>query len=131
MPGWLDNPVFKILEKGLDAASLRQKVLANNIANVDTPGFKRSDVNFEAVFNEALNNELPLKRTSPKHLPGVSTGKGDIIQVDNSTTMRNDNNNVDIDREMTNVAENTLYYNGVARALSSQLEMLRTVIRQR
>jgi len=132
MPGWLDNPLLNRLEKGLDASSLRQKVLANNMANVDTPGFKRSDVDFAAVFGEALGGEqLPLKATSPLHLTGVAGGEESVVRTDNRTTLRNDGNNVDIDREMANVAENSLYYNGVTRSLSAQLELLRMVIQQK
>ena len=134
MSGWLDNPVLGILEKGLDASSLRQKVLANNVANVDTPDFKRSDVNFEAVLGSALGEAggtLPLKTTSPQHLPGVLSSQQNAVVTDQSTSMRNDGNNVDIDREMTNVAENGLYYNSVTRAISSQLGILRMVIQEK
>lgn len=134
MPGWLDSPNLTALEKGLDASSLRQKVLADNVANVDTPNFKRSDVDFQAVLNSALgNNEasLPLKRTSPRHLPGVAEPASPAVVQDNSTTLRNDGNNVDIDREMANVAENGIYYNSLTQALSSQLGLLRMVITEK
>lgn len=107
MTGWLDNPLLTLLEKGLDASSLRQRVIANNVANVDTPGFKRSDVDFSAVLGEALGRTatpLPLKLTSEQHLPGIADSAQTGVVVDQSTTLRNDGNNVDIDKEMTNVA---------------------------
>lgn len=133
MSGWLDGPVFSVLEKGLDASSLRQKVLTDNVANVDTPEFKRSDVNFQAVLGTVLGEAagtLPLRRTVPQHLAGL-TGEGQAVVEDNATTLRNDGNNVDIDREMTNVAENGLYYNSVTRTLTSQLGYLRMVIQEK
>lgn len=134
MAGWLDNPLLTLLEKGLDASSLRQKVLANNVANVDTPGFKRSDVDFSAVLGEAMGERsaaLPLKATSEKHLPGVTESAQSSVVTDNSTTLRNDGNNVDVDREMTNVAENGLYYNATTQVISSQLGLLRMVIQEK
>lgn len=131
MSGWLDNPILTVLEKGLDASSLRQKVLSDNVANVDTPNFKRSDVDFQQVLGEALGVDgpnLPLKATAPQHIQGVGGTAQSGIVTDASTTLRNDGNNVDIDREMANVAENGLYYNSVTQAITSQLGLLRMVI---
>lgn len=133
MSGWLDTPILNLLEKSLDASSLRQKVLADNVANVDTPGFKRSDVDFQAALASALGQEdqtLPLKETQPGHLPGVAASSSNVIVQDQSTALRNDGNNVDIDKEMTDVAENSMYYNATTQAISSQLGLLRMVIQQ-
>ena len=132
MSGWLDGPVLNVLQKGLEASSLRQKVLSNNVANIDTPNFKRSDVDFEAVLGIALSQKsgvLSMKKTSPQHIPGVADGGGGQIVKDQATTLRNDGNNVDIDEEMTNVAKNGLYYNSLTRTISSQLGLLRVVIK--
>lgn len=132
MAGWLDGPVLEVLQKGLEASSLRHQVLANNAANVDTPNFKRSDVDFQAILGTALDKQgstLPLKLTAPSHLPGLSEGEGSAVKQDGTTSLRNDGNNVDIDREMTNVAENGLYYNSLTQVISSQLQLLRMVIK--
>lgn len=134
MSGWLDIPVLNVLEKGLDASSQRQRVLSNNVANVDTPNFKRSDVDFQKVLGQALGevgDDLSLKVTSPLHLQKPDTVNSSGVVTDQSSTFRTDGNNVDIDREMTNVAENGLYYNSVTRAISSQLGLLRLVIQKR
>lgn len=133
MAGWLDSPVLNVLQKGLEASSLRQQVLSNNIANVDTPKFKRSDVDFQAVLGAALGDssgQLPMEMTLPQHLSGAQGGGGSAIVTDPTTTIRNDGNNVDIDREMTNVAENGLYYESLTQDISSQLGLLRMVIQQ-
>lgn len=132
MSGWLDNPVLTVLEKGLNASSLRQKVLADNVANVDTPGFKRSDVDFQLALNEALGRSGPalsLKTTVPRHITNDIAENQSIVQTDRSTSFRNDTNNVDIESEMANVAENGLYFNALTRTISSQLGMLRMVIK--
>jgi flagellar basal-body rod protein FlgB len=132
MSGWLDGPVLNVLQKGLEASSMRQQVLSNNVANIDTPNFKRSDVDFQAVLGAALGEKsgaLSMKLTSSKHIPGVAEGGGSGIVMDQATSLRNDGNNVDVDREMTNVAENGLYYNSLTSAISSQLGLLRMVIK--
>ncbi|AFQ45725.1 flagellar basal body rod protein FlgB [Desulfosporosinus meridiei] len=133
MAGWLDRPVLNVLQTGLDASSLRQQVLSNNVANIDTPNFKRSDVNFQMALGAALGEEssvLQMKQTSPKHLSSISAEIDALgIVTDRTTSLRNDGNNVDIDREMANVAENGLYYNSLTRAISSQLGLMRMVIK--
>ena len=132
MSGWLDGPVLNVLQKGLEASSMRQQVLSNNVANIDTPNFKRSDVDFQAVLGAALGEKsgtLAMKQSSPKHISGLADGGGSGIVIDQATSLRNDGNNVDVDREMTNVAENGLYYNSLTRAISSQLGLLRMVIK--
>ena len=132
MTGWLNGPVLNVLQKELNASNLRQQVLSNNLANIDTPNFKRSDVDFQAVLNDALgqkSGDLSLKLTSLRHIPGVAEGDGSGIVTDRTTSLRNDGNNVDVDREMSNVAENGLYYNSLTHTISSQLGLLRMVIK--
>ena len=132
MAGWLDGPVLNVLQKGLEGSSLRQQVLSNNVANIDTPNFKRSDVDFQTVLGVALGDKsggLALKLTSPQHISGVTDGNSSGIVTDQTTSMRNDGNNVDIDQEMSNVAENGLYYNSLTQAISLQLSLLKMVIK--
>jgi flagellar basal-body rod protein FlgB len=134
MAGWLDGPVLSVLEKGLDASSLRQRVISNNVANVDTPNFKRSDVDFQSVLGAVIGEnaengaDLPLKVTDPQHLTGTTNNAQKAIVTDQNSIYRNDGNNVDIDREMANVAENGLYYNSVTQTITSQLGLLRMAI---
>lgn len=132
MAGWLDGRILNVLQKGLEASSMRQHVLSNNVANIDTPNFKRSDVDFQAVLSTVLgerNENLDMKLTSIQHIPGLADRGGAGVVMDQSTSLRNDGNNVDVDREMTNVAENGLYYNSLTRTISSQLGLLRMVIK--
>ena len=132
MSGWLNGPILNVLQKGLEASSMRQQVLSNNVANIDTPSFKRSDVDFQAVLGTVLGEKsgaLSLKLTAQKHLPGLTGVGGSGIVTDQSTSMRNDGNNVDVDKEMANVAENGLYYNSLTSAISSQLGLLRMVLK--
>lgn len=133
MSDFLNTPMINILEKSLDASSLRNKVLSNNVANVDTPDFKRSDVDFNQILGEAMGQvegDLPLKVTSERHMQKIPFNNNGVVE-DQGTAYRTDGNNVDIEREMVNVAGNGIYYNSVTRAISAQLSHLRTVITQR
>jgi len=132
MASWVDSKIFTLLEGGLDGLSLRNRVLADNIANADTPNFKRSDVSFDNVLQAALQKkdagQITLKRTSSLHMSATGMTRDNFVIQDQNTTFRNDGNNVDIDIEMTKLAENTLHYNALSRSLSSHLSMLKQVI---
>lgn len=133
MAGWLNTPLLNLLESGLDGLGLRQKVLADNIANVDTPGFKRSDVNFEKLLQAAMEKGKKTSGAAGAAAPGIAmpaVSTGNFVEKDLSTSFRNDGNNVDIDREMTMLAENTLQYDSLIRMLTYQFQMLKQVIRE-
>jgi flagellar basal-body rod protein FlgB len=125
----LFSHTIQMLEQGLDYASLREKVIANNIANVDTPNYKARDVQFRTELDRAIRS-FEAKRTNPKHLPFrhpidqkfFVTTRGDLVYNHNG-------NNVDIDQEMSNLAENQIYYNALVEQLNGELTALKTVIK--
>ncbi|MNC39176.1 Flagellar basal body rod protein FlgB [compost metagenome] len=127
----LQSSSFKRLESTLDAAVLRQTVSANNVANVDTPNFKRSDVVFEELLSQQMNSKtLAGRRTLAKHIPigvGSSPVESKIVQ-DSSSVMNNNLNNVDIDAEMSLLAKNQLRYNVVAQQVTHDIRNLRTAM---
>jgi len=135
MAGWLDSQIFTLLERGLDGLGVRQKVLADNIANNDTPNFKRSDVNFEKFLQAALEAHQAAGQNGTANISDglklAPLSAFDFIEKDQSTTFRNDGNNVDIDTEMVRLAENTLHYNSLVSMLTSQLLLLRQVIQEK
>lgn len=121
----------KYLEKGLDAAWLRNQVISNNIANADTPNFKSSSVEFEDVFSAALEQDgMANKQTRDGHI-SFSASADSVIPVvmeNNDTSMKMDGNNVDIDYENVELAKNTIYYNTLVEKLNSEFSMLRLAI---
>jgi flagellar basal-body rod protein FlgB len=122
------------LEKGLEASWQRNQVITNNIANVDTPDFKRSEVEFESIFKSALENgTFSAKRTREGHLytgtPDLDDVSPMIIQ-DTSTSERMDGNNVDIDYESAELAKNTIYYYTLIQKISSEFTRLKMAIRE-
>ncbi|NLC06821.1 MAG: flagellar basal body rod protein FlgB [Syntrophomonadaceae bacterium] len=134
MDRFFQSPAAAWLEKGLDATSLRHRVLANNLANAETPNFKRSEVSFEAELKDRLREKkcLPLVRTHPQHRPNIQPVSQIVpsIKTDISQTMRNDGNNVDIDAEMAKLTINTIQYNTLIQQLGSHFARLRSVINE-
>jgi flagellar basal-body rod protein FlgB len=128
-----DNKTNVLLGKMLDRAALNQKVISANVANVGTPGYRRLGVTFGNELKNAMKSGADkLKRTNPKHLP--STGRlnkvnPEVVMVDDGYS--NGINNVNIDREMVEIAKNQLDFNTAAKLMSLKFNQLRTAIRGR
>ncbi|WP_163193239.1 flagellar basal body rod protein FlgB [Clostridium thermarum] len=122
-----DEKVYDLVKKGLDAASLRSKVISNNIANVNTKGYKRYYVTFEDTLKDTMN-KIELEKSDDLHLDGKDKPVTISVKQDTSTSMREDGNNVDIENEMTNQAANALMYNALITQVNSKLSMTKYVI---
>lgn len=122
-----DDKVYNLVKKGLDAASLRSKVIANNIANINTKGYKKYTVSFEDTLKDTMNS-LQMEKSDELHIGGNEDKDAIKVEQDTSTSMREDGNNVDIDAEMTNQAANALMYNALITQVNSKLSMTRYVI---
>lgn len=111
-----------VLAKALDASWLRSETISNNIANVDTPNYKRKDVIFESYLERALQNSGKinsdrLKRVFPK-----------VIDDNTNLSYRMDGNNVDIDTEMSYLAQNQIKYNTLISQVNYNFKNLKTVL---
>jgi flagellar basal-body rod protein FlgB len=114
---------IEITTKALDGLLLRHSTISNNIANVDTPGYKRMDVNFEQVFSKELSKSQ-LEKTNISNLtPKVYTDKANY-------SYRMDGNNVDVDVEMSYLTKTKLKYDVLAQRVSSQLGRYKTILNQ-
>lgn len=125
-----DEQVYDLLKKGLDASSFRSKAIANNIANINTNGYKRQYVTFEETLKESKDT-LELKATEDKHIQEGSKFGEIKMKTDKSSSMREDGNNVDIDNETVNQAANTLMYNALISQVNNRMAMERYVINGR
>ena len=116
---------FNVLQKILQAANIRQKVIASNIANADTPGYKAKDVK----FNNMVSKELKLLATDPKHMhnDGGSDVKAEVVS-ENSLSW-GDANNVELNLEVAKMTENALTHNAAVRILSSKIKMYKAAIK--
>ena len=119
----------------MTAATIRQEVISNNIANVNTPNYRKSVVSFEdmlarEIYGEEPDGKLKMARTHDRHLPHVPPDfhAEPTINQDNTTIMRVDDNNVDIDIEMANLSKNQLYYNALATELGGHITRLKNAI---
>ncbi|MDP4179491.1 MAG: flagellar basal body rod protein FlgB [Bacillota bacterium] len=123
----------RVLEKAMDGSWLRNEAITQNIANVDTPNYKRKEVSFEKALSDAIDtSSFKGFRTDKRHIPiGGSSLENTEINVteDNSSLdMRLDGNNVDIDAEMALMAKNNITYDTLTQKLNSEFKKLRSVI---
>ena len=129
------NNMFKpmdLMQKGLSAAWTRNAVIRNNIANIETPGFKASYVEFESLLAKSLEEgNFVGTRTHSGHRV---IGTGDfsnvraMIRQSRELSMRADGNNVDIESENVRMAQNSLFYNTVMEKLNSEIRRLRMAL---
>lgn len=112
------------IEKALDAAWLRNSVISQNIANVDTPGYKRKTVQFE----EFLRSEMETGQIS-QGKSRLAGGNTTITEDPSGSSYRSDGNNVDIENEMALLAANSLRYNTLIQKMNGEFQKLRSVIK--
>jgi flagellar basal-body rod protein FlgB len=127
-----------ILTREMDVTTLRRNVIANNIANADTPNFKRSDVNFESQLKRALDSEKavpPFQEflTDPRHIAFNKPIDYSRVQprrvLDYLTESKNNGNNVDIEQEGIDSLNNQLMYTTLAQAITSEFQRVNIVLK--
>ena len=127
-----------LLHRAMDAGTVRRNVIANNIANADTPGFKRSNVNFESELKRALESEktkpvLELTLSDPGHIPGWKERDYRDVQIrrvlDYTTTYNNNGSNVDPEQEFMYATENQMSYSLFAQAAAFEFSQINQVLR--
>lgn len=120
-----------LMSQGLDGARNRQRLLSNNISNIDTPNYKRRDVDFVTTLRNQVEKKssLSLVTTDSAHIAGSGkANKSFNSPLLKNTSYRNDRNNVDVDVEMAEVAKNGIYYNTLSRQINAQFRILKDVI---
>ncbi|MCK8058751.1 MULTISPECIES: flagellar basal body rod protein FlgB [unclassified Fusibacter] len=129
------NNAFQAIDlqkKALDASWLRQDILSNNIANVNTPGYKRQDVEFENLLEDYLSGKrFSINATHPGHITDGFSGLDSVrprVITEENTSLRIDGNNVNVDTEMAELAKNSIKYNAVVTDVNSQLRRLKSAI---
>ncbi len=121
----------KLLQNLLDYCAVKNKVLAKNISNVGTQGYKREDVEFKNLLDENSNSILRI--SSNKHLSAVNnpvqSDSGFNVVLDESKEMTTGINNVDIEQEMSELAENTLRFRFASRKVGDYYKSIQNVIK--
>ena len=134
------NNAMNIMASALDAYTMRNSTIASNIANVDTPGYKRKEVKFEEYLQDAVGSLNDTRNIANKNSKGriahqfgniqvgVGTVKAEIVDQSTDAMYRIDGNNVDIDNEMTEIVKNQLRYQTVINGLNNQFQAMRTAM---
>lgn len=128
---------MQMYEMSLNAVSVRREVIADNIANADTPFFKRSEVTFESQLQRAVESEqkeeFPALMTDRKHMSFEDhidfKSVKPHVRVEYDSNYRNDKNNVDIDKEMTDATKNAMQYNALVEVYSRNIRLLDMAMR--
>jgi flagellar basal-body rod protein FlgB len=141
--GLFNDPTSRAVRTALTGLQMRQQAIANNIANVDTPEYKAQAVSFEEALQRQLAGRpttpplvksIGLDTTDPRHIPlepRVETFEArPVTYPSNDGTLRNDGNNVDVEREMTKLAETQITYSALGQMTSARLGILRGAIRE-
>jgi flagellar basal-body rod protein FlgB len=126
-----DN-AFKSASMALDGLSARQQAISRNIANVDTPGYNAQTVDFESTIQHVLagsgTGQLQMAATSSGHI-GATQSSGEAFQTVNRPggSARADQNNVDIDTELSQMSETGIQYQAVSLEVSKKLQLLKAI----
>ncbi len=118
-----------VLSKAADAAWLRNEVISNNLSNVDTPGYKRQDIDFETQLRRALgNSRYETVDSKVAHVSGVELEPR--VYTDSANfSYRLDGNNVDFDTENAQLAANQIKYNGLRDCINQEFANLKIVLK--
>lgn len=128
----IDDPILLKLSRFLDYAARKQKLIASNIANAETPGYQAKELTFQDFLAaEKLRGGAPLRRTNERHLPG----KPSLVRpVEHRTAggseLGYDGNNVDLEKELVELAENVMKFTVMSRLLRGKLDLVRSGIKE-
>ena len=111
------DPVSSVLHSALDGLALRQRVIADNIANVDTPGFRATSVDFESSLQSAIADGVHRRRPRDRRRPRPT-----------DTPVGANGNNVDLRKETLAAMQSQFQYQMVTRAVSDRFDLIKTVV---
>lgn len=129
------SKTIELLRYGIRFSQKRQELISDNIANVDTPGFKSKDLVFKNELDFRMG-VIPVSFTDNGYPDIKITGKIaekilPTVIMDNPNSVRLDNNTVDIEREMAKMVKNTIYHNALIQLISSKFNQLKSAISAR
>lgn len=130
--GLIQDPTIEAMGNYMTRLSKRQQVVASNIANIDTPGYKTQDISFHATMEQLLSGPSSgMRATRPEHLEewSFAPAEPEVFEVQGLTT-RPDQNNVDIDSEMLKLGETSFGYSMMALLLRSKFRTIASSINE-
>lgn len=130
----LEDQTMEAMASYMTRLSKRQQVVASNIANIDTPGYRTKDISFHATMEQLLSdNAVPMRTTRPEHnaMDGMRfiPTEPDVFDVE-GLPMRPDKSNVDLDQEMLKLSETTFGYSMMTQFLRSKFRTIASSINE-
>jgi flagellar basal-body rod protein FlgB len=123
--------VTSLLFKNLSFRQEKQKIIAANIANVNTPKYKTKDIKFSDYLNQTKEKDLPLATTNPKHFDRFVSNKPkatyEIYEVQ-GLEEQNDGNNVNLDREISNMAQNKILFDAISKSIKKDANWFKMIV---
>jgi len=121
------DSAYNLIKEGIKVSSVRSKVISNNIANINTAGYKAYSVSFEDTLKDSTD-QLQMSVTKDNHIQAGNVNGSYKVLEDTTTSARQDGNNVDIDKQMVDLASNQLMYNALISQVNSKLSLERYVV---
>lgn len=126
----LSGSTVQTLKSALDGLSAQQKVIGQNISNVDTPGYHAQKVDFKAALRRVLNQngKVVMQTTHKAHLSSTRPLDHFQISLREGGALRADGNNVDIDVELTQMTETVIQYQALTQLISKKFAGIKQII---
>jgi flagellar basal-body rod protein FlgB len=121
--GILFDPTSGLVAEMIRATAVRHRILASNLANVETPGYQAQEATFSSALAEAQGHGA--------RGAGLPLSVGVVLKPDPEAPPRRDGNNVDLDRQMVKLAQNTIWHTALIQILTSRLSMMKAAVRER
>jgi len=126
----MSDSKIQLLEKFIDYCSVKNKAISKNIANIGTENYKRQDVSFSDLFDDNLKNNLKIEKSRHIQISNADQLGSDIeLLNDSKTEGTSEVNNVNLEKEMAELAKNTLDYRFAVRKISSHFKEIQSAIK--
>ena len=127
----IGDQIFEQMKMFMDYSTRKQKLITSNLANVETPGYKAKDISFDDVLRSETGDMGKLTVTDPGHLKGIpQLRRIEAQDRESKDSLGPDGNNVDLEKEMTQMAQNVLKFTVVSRLFRQKLFMVRNSIKE-
>ena len=124
------DPAMRIAQQALEGLALQQEVIGHNLANVDTPAYHSQAVDFQSALRRALDKSDTLQLTTTNVAHQLTTARPDRVQIFDRRggSLRADGNNVDVDVELSQMAETGISYQAITQLISKKFLLLRSIV---
>ena len=124
----LFGPFIEGLRTAIDLYSVRHRVISENLANVETPGYRARDLDFRATLEQAFTPQPARAGGEPIAIADLGIDARPQVVIDRSTPIKVDGNSVDVDHEMARLSENAIRITALSRMLARHYEGLKSAI---